>query len=139
MFIFSTLERIDYGMDDRRTVDRFSAGQEVFLFSRASRPSPGSIQSPIKSTKRVYSSRVKWRGREPDHSRSSGAKIKDDGGTSPLRQTSEWPSAKLITYRIILLGTLLYFLDIGLILSKLKSFSIQFYSDLSSCALVRNF
>jgi hypothetical protein len=64
--------------------------QDIFLYSRASRPVLGSVSPPIQWEPETLSTRDKQLGREADHSLSSSAEIKNGGAIPSLPQTSSW-------------------------------------------------
>jgi hypothetical protein len=47
-----------------------------FLFSKSSRPAPGSTQPPTQSEPGAFSPGVNWPGREADHSPPASAEVK---------------------------------------------------------------
>jgi hypothetical protein len=56
----------------------------MFLFSTASRPSLGLIQSPIERESEALTSMVKWSEREGDHLPPYSAEVKKSGYISSL-------------------------------------------------------
>jgi hypothetical protein len=68
-------------------------GQEIFLFSTASRPPLGPTQPPIKWVPSSISPGLKRVGRETDHSPPSSAPVKNGGAIPPLSHTSSWRGA----------------------------------------------
>jgi hypothetical protein len=67
---------------------RFPAGKEIFLlFSAASTPARVPTQPPIQWVLRALFSGVMWPGREADHSRPSGAEVKNGGAIDPFPST----------------------------------------------------
>jgi hypothetical protein len=71
----------------------FRKGQEVFLFSTASRPALRSIEPPIQCVLVDLYTGVKRQGREVDHSPPSSAEIKNDGAIPPLPSMFSWRGA----------------------------------------------
>jgi hypothetical protein len=68
-------------------------GQEIFLFSTASRLALGTSQPPIQWVPGPLSLGVKPPGREADHSHPCSANFKIDGAMPPLPHTSFWCGA----------------------------------------------
>jgi hypothetical protein len=68
-------------------------GEEIFLFSTASRPALGPTQPPIQWVPGGLSVGVKRLGREADHSHPSSAEVKNGGAIPPLLHVSSWRSA----------------------------------------------
>jgi hypothetical protein len=68
---------LGYGLVDRGSRVRFPAGLGIFLFTTASRMSPGPTQSPIQWVPGVPSLGVKRSGREANHSSPSSAEVKE--------------------------------------------------------------
>jgi hypothetical protein len=64
-----------YGLDDRRCDSR--QGMGIFLFTTASKQALGPTQPPIQWVPGALSLRVKWPGREADHTPLSSAKVKE--------------------------------------------------------------
>jgi hypothetical protein len=63
------------------------------LFSTASRPTLGPIQSHIQWVLGALSPRVNRQGREADHSPPTSAEFKNGGAIPPLPYMSSWHSA----------------------------------------------
>jgi hypothetical protein len=70
----------------------FRQGQEIFVYSTASRPALRPSQSPIQWVPGALSPGVKRLGREADHPPPSSAEV-SGGAVSPLPDTSSWCSA----------------------------------------------
>jgi hypothetical protein len=68
-------------------------GQEIFLYSTASRPALGPTQPPIQWVPGELSPGVKRLRREGDHSPPSSVQIKNGGAIPPLPHTSSWCSS----------------------------------------------
>jgi hypothetical protein len=68
-------------------------GQEIFLYSTASRPALGPTQPPVQWVPEALSPGVKRPGCEADHSPPSSAEVKNGVTIIPLPQTSSWRSA----------------------------------------------
>jgi hypothetical protein len=62
----------------------FSEGQEIFLYSRESRPTPEPTQPPIQWVPGALFLGVKRLGREADHSPPSNAEVKNGEAIPPL-------------------------------------------------------
>jgi hypothetical protein len=75
-----------YGVDGRGS----NPGRDKILYSAASRPTLGPIQSPIQLVLGVLSSGLKWPGCEADHSPPSSAEVQNVGAIPPLPHTSSW-------------------------------------------------
>jgi hypothetical protein len=79
---------LGYGLDDRGSRVLFPAGTVNFLFTTASRTSPGPTQPPIQWVLGVLSLGVKRPGREADHSPPSSAEVNNAcnyTSTPPIR------------------------------------------------------
>jgi hypothetical protein len=74
-------------------------GQEIVLFSTASRLAVGSIQPPIQWILGALSLVKKQPGREADYSPPSTAEVKNDGPIPSLPHTSSWGGAQLVKHR----------------------------------------
>jgi hypothetical protein len=61
-------------------------GQEIYVYSTASRPTPRPTQPPIQGVHGAFSLRVKRPGCEADHSRTriTSAEVKNGGAIPPL-------------------------------------------------------
>jgi len=68
---------LGYGLDDRGSRVRFSAGAGIFLFTTASRTALGPTDPPIEWVPGALSPAVKGPGREADHSPPSSAEVKE--------------------------------------------------------------
>jgi hypothetical protein len=66
---------------------------KVFLISIASRPALESTQPPIQWVPESLSSKLKWLGREADHSPPSSSDVRNGGAVTPLPNMSSWHSA----------------------------------------------
>jgi hypothetical protein len=80
-----------YGQDGRPSISR--KGQEIILFSTASRPALGPTKPSIQRLPGVLSPRVKRQGSEADHSPPSSAEVKNGGAMPPLPHKSSWHNA----------------------------------------------
>jgi len=65
-------------------------GQEIFLFSKESRPSLRPTLPPAQRIPEVLSSKVKRPGREADHSPPSSAEVKNEWSCNPFPYTPSW-------------------------------------------------
>jgi hypothetical protein len=77
----------------------WTAGVDIFLYSRASRASRPALrptQPPIQWVPGDLSSEVKLMGHEADRSPSASAEVKNGGAIPPLPHTSLWHSAQLL-------------------------------------------
>jgi hypothetical protein len=86
--ITHSVQRLDSGLDDRGVGARFPTGQDIFLFSTASKPALGPTQPPIK-----WVLGEKRQGREADYTPPSSAEVKNNGAIPLLPYTSSWPGA----------------------------------------------
>jgi hypothetical protein len=68
-------------------------GQEIFLYSTASRPAVGSTQPPMQWVLESVSPGLRRSGHEADHSPLSVAEIKNGGAIPPLLHMSSWHGA----------------------------------------------
>jgi hypothetical protein len=68
-------------------------GEEIFLFSIASRPALRPVQPHIQWVPEALSWGINRPGREADHSPPSNAEAKNGGATSPLPHISSWHAA----------------------------------------------
>jgi hypothetical protein len=67
---------------------QFQAGENIFLFSIIYRPALGPNQPPIQWAQGALSPEVSRVGHEADHSRSSSAKVKNNGLIPPVPDVS---------------------------------------------------
>jgi hypothetical protein len=77
------------GVATRRLGFDSQQGQEIFLYSTASRPALSPTQPHIQWY-RVLSAGVKRPGREGDHSPPASAEVKNGGAIPALPHTSSW-------------------------------------------------
>jgi hypothetical protein len=63
-------------------------GQEILLFSAASREALGSTEPPTQRLPRDLSPVIYWQGCEADRSPQSSAEVKNGGSIPPLSHTS---------------------------------------------------
>jgi len=70
-----SLQRLRYWPDDREML-RFPTGEVYFLFSKASRPSPGPSQLPMQLAGEYFPG-LKWQRLEADHLLPYSAKVKN--------------------------------------------------------------
>jgi hypothetical protein len=68
-------------------------GEEISLFSTASRPGLGSTQPPIQWLPGALSPGMKRPEHEADHSTPSSAEVKNDGDIPPLVHGFSWRGA----------------------------------------------
>jgi hypothetical protein len=73
--------------------------QEIFVYTKASRPGLGPIQTPIQWVPGALSSWVKRPGRETDHSPPSSAEVRNGGAIPPIPHILSWHRAQLINHR----------------------------------------
>jgi hypothetical protein len=87
-------------MRERRPGFDFRQGQEILLYSTASRPTRWSTQAPIQWALGAISPGVKRQGREADHSPPSNDEVNNGGVIPPLPHKSSWCGTTLpFTYR----------------------------------------
>jgi hypothetical protein len=80
------------GFDSRK-------GQNLLIFSTASRPPLGLTQPPIQRVLRAVSPELKRTGSEVDHSLPCSVEVKIGGAMLPLLLTSSWRGAYLSKWR----------------------------------------
>jgi hypothetical protein len=68
-------------------------GQEIFLFSTASRLALKPTQHPIQWVLGELSLGIKWLEHEADHSPPSSTEVKNTGAIPPLHHMSSWCGA----------------------------------------------
>jgi hypothetical protein len=68
---------LGYGLDDRRSRLRFPAGAGNFSLNHRVQNSSGAYPAPYPMGTRGYFLRVKWPGREADHSPPSSAEVEE--------------------------------------------------------------
>jgi hypothetical protein len=88
VFRLNSVLHISAGLATRRRGRRLEfdsrQGQEISPLPSASRPALKSTQSPIVLVPEALSSKVKWQGREANHSRPSSVEIKNGEAIHPL-------------------------------------------------------
>jgi hypothetical protein len=88
---------MDYELDGPGSIS--GKGQEIFLFSAASRPTLGSTQPPIPWIIGTFFLGVKRTGREVDDSPPSSVEVKNGGAIHPLHKKCSRHGAYFIKHR----------------------------------------